>query len=232
MADQNTIILHNYPQSPVAEKVRAALGIKQAKWASVEIPRIPPKPLLTQLTGGYRRTPVMQIGADINCDTQRIATELEARFPEPTLFPGHSRGLSIAVSHWSDAAFFQPGSGLSLGTNEALPEDIQADRRAFFSYMDFDTLEEQLPHLFSQFSAHLHLLERMLDDNRPYLGGAQVHFFNRNSWYFNTFKFERIIPACRIRTWTFTRHVTTTAPSPATSTTATPTPSGTALSWA
>ena len=63
------IILHNYPQSPVAEKVRVALGIKQATWRSVEIPRIPPKPNLVKLTGGYRRTPVMQIGAiDIRAD--------------------------------------------------------------------------------------------------------------------------------------------------------------------
>ena len=37
------IILHNYPQSPVAEKVRVALGIKGLPWRSVEIPRIPPK---------------------------------------------------------------------------------------------------------------------------------------------------------------------------------------------
>ena len=167
------IILHHFDISPFAEKIRLVFGLKQLSWQSVEIPLVMPKPDLTALTGGYRKTPVMQIGADIYCDTQRIATELEARFPEPTLFPDHSSGLSIAVSHWSDAAFFQPGSGLSLGTNEALPEDIQADRRAFFSYMDFDTLEEQLPHLFSQFSAHLHLLETMLDDDRPYLGGAQ-----------------------------------------------------------
>jgi glutathione S-transferase len=62
------IILHNYPQSPVAEKVRVALGIKKLEWRDVEIPRLPPKPMLTALTGGYRRTPVMQIGADIYCD--------------------------------------------------------------------------------------------------------------------------------------------------------------------
>ena len=59
----NEIILHLYPQSPVAEKVRVCLGIKRLEWLSVEIPRLPPKPDLMPLTGGYRRTPVMQIGA-------------------------------------------------------------------------------------------------------------------------------------------------------------------------
>ena len=78
---QDQIILHNYPQSPVAEKVRVALGIKGLVWHSIEIPRLPPKPLLLPLTGGYRRTPVMQIGADIYCDSQCIINELEQRFP-------------------------------------------------------------------------------------------------------------------------------------------------------
>ena len=54
------------------------------------VPMVMPKPLLTALTGGYRKTPVMQIGADIYCDTQCIAVELERRFPRPTLFPHHS----------------------------------------------------------------------------------------------------------------------------------------------
>ena len=68
-----SLILHHYPQSPVAHKTRMALGIAGATWQSVEIPRIPPKPLLMPLTAGYRRTPVLQIGADIYCDSQNIA---------------------------------------------------------------------------------------------------------------------------------------------------------------
>ena len=62
MAD---IILHHYETSPYAEKIRVALGIKGLAWSSVQIPRIMPKPDLMPLTGGYRKTPVMQIGADI-----------------------------------------------------------------------------------------------------------------------------------------------------------------------
>src|SRR5271165_1090127 len=59
------IILHHYETSPYSEKVRLGLGLKGLAWASVEIPVIMPKPDLTALTGGYRKTPVLQIGADI-----------------------------------------------------------------------------------------------------------------------------------------------------------------------
>jgi glutathione S-transferase len=168
------IILHHFDSSPFAEKVRLALGLKNLEWRSVEIPMVMPKPALTALTGGYRKTPVMQIGADIFCDTQRIAVELERRFPLPTLFPAHSQALSMALSQWSDAAFFQPGAGLSMGTNTALPEDILRDRREFFNFLDFATLEQQLPHLYSQFCAHLHLVEGMLDDGRAYVTGDEA----------------------------------------------------------
>jgi glutathione S-transferase len=167
------IILHHFDSSPFAEKVRLALGFKDLDWHSVEIPMVMPKPTLTALTGGYRKTPVMQVGADIYCDTQRIAVELERRFPLPTLFPGHSEALAMALSQWSDNAFFQPGAGLSMGTNPELPEDILRDRRAFFNFLDFSTLEQQLPHLYSQFCAHLHMVERMLEDDRTYLLGDQ-----------------------------------------------------------
>ncbi len=46
------------------------LGLKGLAWRSVEIPVVMPKPGLTALTGGYRKTPVLQIGADIYCDTR------------------------------------------------------------------------------------------------------------------------------------------------------------------
>jgi glutathione S-transferase len=168
-----TIILHHFDASPFAEKIRLALGFKGLAWQSVNIPMVMPKPDLTALSGGYRKTPVMQIGADIYCDTRRIAMELERRFPEPTLFPGNSAGLAAALGHWSDTAFFQPGAGLSMGTNSALPEDVLADRRAFFDFLDFTTLQQQLPHLYAQFRGHLQLVEDMLADKRSYLLGER-----------------------------------------------------------
>ena len=165
------IILHHFDLSPFAEKIRLALGFKNLSWRSVQIPLIMPKPDLTALTGGYRKTPVMQIGADIYCDTQRIARELEQRFPEPTLFPDGNEGLSLTLSAWSDKAFFEPGAGLSMGTNAELPEPILTDRKAFFNFMDFETLHASLPHLYSQLRSHAALLERQLSDGRDYLLG-------------------------------------------------------------
>ncbi|MEO1358760.1 MAG: glutathione S-transferase N-terminal domain-containing protein, partial [Pseudomonadota bacterium] len=90
MANAQSIILHQFDRSPYSEKIRLALRMKNLGWAAVEIPSIMPKPDLMPLTGGYRRTPVMQIGADIFCDTSIMLTELEKRFQIPALtLPGH-----------------------------------------------------------------------------------------------------------------------------------------------
>ena len=61
----NDLILHNYASSPFSEKIRLVLGSKKLPWKSVHIPPIMPKPEVVALTGGYRRTPVLQVGADI-----------------------------------------------------------------------------------------------------------------------------------------------------------------------
>ena len=91
------IILHHYETSPYSEKVRLGLGLKGLAWGSVEIPVIMPKPDLTALTGGYRKTPVLQIGADIYCDSQLIMRELERRHPTPSFYPaGHGAADALA----------------------------------------------------------------------------------------------------------------------------------------
>ena len=95
MATEHPIILHHFPQSPFSEKIRLIFGLKKIAWTSVVIARIMPRPDLMPMTGGYRRTPVMQIGADIYCDTQCIIRELERRFPEPTLFPDGVPGSGV-----------------------------------------------------------------------------------------------------------------------------------------
>src|SRR5690242_1615216 len=126
----NEIIFHHYPTSPFSEKVRLAFGIKKLSWRSVEIPNMMPKPDLLPLTGGYRKTPVMQIGADIFCDTQIILRELERRFPEPSLFP-HGKGLPYGLGFWSDRAFFMPTVGVVFGEiGHLTPEDFRKDRTA------------------------------------------------------------------------------------------------------
>jgi glutathione S-transferase len=123
------IILHHFEESPFSEKIRVVFGLKNLDWTSVLISRIMPRPDLMPLTGGYRRTPVMQIGADIYCDTQCIIRELERRFPEPTLFPKGYEGLGPASAMWSDRSFFQSTVNLVFGAlADQVPQDFIADR--------------------------------------------------------------------------------------------------------
>jgi glutathione S-transferase len=100
------LILHHYPTSPFAEKTRLMLGFKQLSWRSVMIPPIMPKPDLTALTGGYRKTPVLQVGADIYCDSALIARRLEAEKNTPTLFPEGQEFNVASFAQWADSQVF------------------------------------------------------------------------------------------------------------------------------
>jgi glutathione S-transferase len=108
------LILHHYPMSPFSEKIRLILGYKKLAWKSVIIPRIMPKPDLVALTGGHRRTPVLQIGADIYCDTALICDVLEHRRPSPTLYPQGSTGAVRIVAQWADSTLFWVAMGYSF----------------------------------------------------------------------------------------------------------------------
>lgn len=101
-----TLILHHYPTSPFSEKVRLMLGYKNLPWKSVVIPMISPKPDVVALTGGYRKTPVLQIGADIYCDTALIADVLEHIEPLPMLYPEPSKGMARTLAQWADTTLF------------------------------------------------------------------------------------------------------------------------------
>ena len=100
------LILHHYPASPFAEKIRRVLAYKQLAWRSVVIPRVMPKPDVVALTGGYRKTPVLQMGADIYCDTALICDLLEHIQPAPALYPAHDKGVARVVAQWADTTLF------------------------------------------------------------------------------------------------------------------------------
>lgn len=168
------IILHHYPMSPFAEKVRVALGIKGLAWRSVIIPMIMPKPDLMPLTGGYRKTPVMQIGADIYCDTQCILRELERRFPEPSLYRGTDAGTANALAFWSERSVFTPAVGIVFGGRDssALPPGFLEDRSQMSGReIDLDRLRAAIPMLVDQLRPQLAWFETMLDDGRAFLQG-------------------------------------------------------------
>ncbi len=134
------LILHHYPSSPFSEKIRLALGMKQLAWKSVIVPSVAPKPDVVALTGGYRRTPFLQVGADVYCDTALICEVLEHTQPEPPLFPPHLKGVARVFAQWADTTLFwaamaynlQPKGASVLFANlpQAAQEVFVADRRA------------------------------------------------------------------------------------------------------
>ena len=137
------LILHHYPTSPFAEKARLMLGFKQLSWRSVMIPPVMPKPDLTALTGGYRKTPVLQVGADIYCDTALIARRLEAEKNTPALFPEGQEFNVACFAQWADtqvflhavSLVFQPES-IAARFGKLPPEFLKsfiADRSALFT---------------------------------------------------------------------------------------------------
>ena len=182
------IILHNYPASPVAEKVRKGFGLKDLAWRDVEIPRVPPKPDLVCLTGGYRRTPVMQIGADIFCDSQCILREVERRHPEKTFFPGGADGMAWGVSRWTDGELFTLAVKLILGTaGDALPADFAEDRGRLYLGPDWaaglQAANAELPHLAAQIRAHFGWMDERLATGRQFMLGDRPGLPDCLAWH-------------------------------------------------
>jgi glutathione S-transferase len=167
------IILHHYPLSPFSEKIRLALGLKDLSYRSVTIPVWMPKPELMPLTGGYRRTPVLQIGADIYCDTLLILQVIERLQPEPSLYPDGTEGLAAALGWWAEKFTFMPAICLTASLiGEHFPAALIEERKPFFG-IDLSKeamLKEQALNR-QRLQAHLHWLGQMLQDGRPFLLG-------------------------------------------------------------
>jgi glutathione S-transferase len=168
------LILHHYDFSNFAEKARLMMGFKGLAWRGVEIPPIAPKPNLTPLTGGYRRTPVLQDGADVWCDTRLIARELERRVPSPTFFPKETAGAAEAIAWWAEQQFMRPMALFVSGINaDHMPEGLHEDRARLHG-LPVPSIEA----VRAAATRNLHLvrpqlkwLADMLEDGRPYLLG-------------------------------------------------------------
>jgi glutathione S-transferase len=176
MTTPPSLIFHHYPSSPFSEKVRLMLGYKSLPWKSVVIPMVSPKPDLLALTGGYRKTPVLQIGADIYCDTALIADVLEHIQPLPTLYPEPSKGMARTLAQWGDTTLFwtsmaynmQP-RGIAQLFEHAPPEAAQAfalDRKAMSAGMARQRPQDAA----AAYRSYLRRLSDMLDD-RPFMLG-------------------------------------------------------------
>jgi glutathione S-transferase len=145
------IILHHYEFSTFSEKARIALGLKKLAWHSVDIPGLPPRPLLTPLTGGYRRAPVMQIGADIYCDTHMILATLDRLHPQPSLYPAGQEGLAHSIGFAWERLMWVPTIGVLVHyIGEHIPPEFVKDRKE--GYLGIDISKAAMAPQFGQHS--------------------------------------------------------------------------------
>ena len=166
------IILHHYEFSTFSEKVRAALGFKKLSWRSVDIPGLPPRPLLSPLTGGYRRAPVLQVGADIYCDTHSILAALERLCPEPTLFPAGSQGLARGLGFAWERQMWIPTIGVLVHyIREHIPPEFLKDRKE--GYLGVDISKQAMA---PQFQEHVQFVRAQIAWLAQALNGRRFLF--------------------------------------------------------
>ena len=188
-------ILHHFWASPFAYKTRMAMALADLSWVSVEIPRIPPKPLLMPLTAGYRRTPVLQLGADIYCDTQNIALLIDELGTADRLFPNQSKERALIFSEWVDQTLFPLAVRIVITTalDEAPKAFIQDRGDLYFgSNWSEDALRAELPGVIAQLNASLMRLYATINEGEYALGGqvptyadiaiAYLCWFLRGRW--------------------------------------------------
>jgi len=167
-------IFHHYPQSPIAEKIRITFGIMGMEWQSVQIPRIPPKPLLMPLTGGYRRTPVLQLGADIFCDSQVIAWQLGLQNSNAPAYQLSNKSLELILGSFGEAILFSLSVRVVLTTSMGkASEEFIKDRGSLYFQPGWtvEEMKNSLPSILLQLQAAFDLINQHLLENGPFING-------------------------------------------------------------
>ena len=178
----NDFILHHYDASPFAEKIRTLLGHKNAHYKVVNIPIIMPKPNLVALTGGYRKTPVLQHKNHIYCDTRLMACVIDEQFTGDSVFPSDLSLTANTLAQWADQHLFSVAVALVFSTagfeafRQRVPEkfvEAFVNDRAKMSEggsglkMEANTAFELLP-------IYLQQMERQLKNDGPYICGDKI----------------------------------------------------------
>ncbi|KAG1151845.1 hypothetical protein G6F37_001620 [Rhizopus arrhizus] len=196
MTNNPTIILHWYSLSPFAQKVRWALNFKKVEYKLVEIPILEPRPERRPIDGGYRKTPILQIGNHTFCDSKAIFAELERRFPEPSFYPAGPQNEPTeakvkSLARWLDSTFF-----MTVGSQ--VPVDVLDDAflkdRQEFSGRPFERqkLKFTAPYMRHSLKSEFELLqtifaERSESGKRWALGTDQLSLLDlhvaMNTWF-------------------------------------------------
>jgi glutathione S-transferase len=175
------LILHHYPQSPFAEKIRTILGYKRLEWWSVEVQMVPPRPSLDHVFGGFRRIPALQIGADFFTDTRLIAEVLDQIEPSPPLHTRQSDGLDTLLSNWVEPRVFVMAGPVRMAappadsgfSDPAVRERFARDRIPFMApLVDATKFGELRPTAEHHVSRYLDALTSLIGGSR-FIGGEQ-----------------------------------------------------------
>ncbi len=167
------IIFHQYAMSPFSEKIRKVFALKNLEYREVDQPAWMPKPHLTPMTGGYRRIPVLQIGADVYCDSALIARTIERRCPEPSIHPGGNVAAAEAMASWADKTlFFSMVALVFTAMAEVIPPVLFEDRRKMFPQMNLDVLRAAVPGSRGALASACAMLDATLSRQAHVLGEA------------------------------------------------------------
>jgi len=184
------LILHQYAASPFSEKVRCLLGYKKQDYHMVEIPVIMPKPDLMALTGGYRKTPVLQIGADIFCDTAAICRIIDHLFSDNSIYPESEDALLTAAAHWTDTFLFKLAVAVAFQPKAVANSELFSDQEAAAAFMaDRAALSEGSNELSVDLriaQSHWSLYMRRLDNQLKaahFIGGDQPNIVDFSTYH-------------------------------------------------
>ena len=124
---------------------------------------LPPKTDYFPLTGGYRRVPALQIGADIYCDSALVIRKLEELAPNPSVFPAEAGGVAEMIADWADHRGFR--WVLSAVYPEFVSKASEAfvkDRTELIPDLEPGRAKQLAPHAFEQFKQFVALVDRAL----------------------------------------------------------------------
>jgi len=203
------LIFHHYQMSPFSEKMRRIFAFKKLPWHSVRAPAVMPKPDQIELTGGYRKAPVLQIGNHVYCDTSLMARVVDRLAPSPPLYDAP---MAAAAAEWADSTLFELAVAVGFRPTRfddvlqwLTPEELSkmADDR---KVMRADSRKQAMPRAVARahLDAQLVRLEQELAE-RPFLLGAAPSIADFSAyhpvWFLKTLAPEPLAPFPRVLAW-------------------------------
>jgi glutathione S-transferase len=178
------------------------LDYKKIPYSFVKIPMVANRPLRNPLDGGYRRTPILQIGSDIYCDTHCIIQEIERRWPTPTLFPKTQSGADITgiawgMTAWTDALMFKTvAAQLPMST---FPQAFVQDRANLNGVKNFDAKKADAlsPYEAERLRSQLVWLETQLQGGKWVLDTQELSLADFNVamplWFIQSLRKDKLL---------------------------------------